>query len=182
MTKPKAPAAKAPGQTDEPPARRGYAARAGDLVGDVGGLAFRKFGFVQASVVARWPEIVGERYARVSSPESIRFPAGKDRGGTLALLVEGAHAPLMQHMAPMIVERVNRFFGYPAVARISWRQGRLHRPAPIERPAPAPIPHELGEGLREIADDGLRASLESLAAQLAGATAHPPIKIQGKIR
>ena len=41
----------------------------------------------------------------------------------LTLVVEGAHAPMMQHVAPAIVERVNAFFGYPAVERVSFRQG-----------------------------------------------------------
>ena len=52
-------------------------APAGDLVGEVGGQSFRRFGFVQSSIVSRWAEIVGERYAKVSSPESIRFPTGQ---------------------------------------------------------------------------------------------------------
>ena len=154
--------------------RRGHARAAGDIAGEVSGMAFKRFGFVQGAVVSRWKEIVGERYARVSLPESIRFPAGRKSGGTLTLLVEGAHAPLMQHLAPMIVERVNRFFGYPAVERVAFRQGRA--PAPPARPvrqAPAPVPRELGDGLRDIADPELRACLESLAGQIA-ATAGPP--------
>ena len=53
------------------PAPRGGRARsAGDIVGQVGGVAFKRFGFIQGAVVSRWPEIVGERYAKVSSPES----------------------------------------------------------------------------------------------------------------
>ena len=150
---------------------------AGELVGNVGGVAFRRFGFVQSAIVSRWSEIVGERYARVSSPESIRFPAGKKTGGTLTLLVEGAHAPVIQHLTPMIVERVNRFFGYPAVARLAFRQGR---PAPAperpSRPSPQPVPRELGEGLREIADPELRACLESLAASIAGTGGGPLVE------
>src|SRR5689334_84899 len=34
-----------------------------DLVGQAGGAAFRRFGFVQHAIVSRWPEIVGPRYA-----------------------------------------------------------------------------------------------------------------------
>ena len=94
-----------------------------DLIPDVGRASFRRFGFVQSSIVSRWREIVGERYAAVSAPESIRFPPGKRSDGVLHLLVEGAHAPMMQHVAPVIMERVNRFFGYPAVARVQFRQG-----------------------------------------------------------
>ena len=140
-------------------------------------MAFRRFGFVQSAVVSRWREIVGERYAKVSSPESIRFPAGKKSGGTLTLLVEGAHAPLIQHLTPLIVERVNRFFGYPAVARIAFRQGAAAASAPRPvRPAPAAIPRELGEGLRQISDPELRACLTSLAAQLAGSRGAPSVE------
>ena len=162
----------------DPTARRGYARAAGDVAGEVSGVAFKKFGFVQGAVVSRWKEIVGERYARVSVPESIRFPAGKKSGGTLTMLVEGAHAPLMQHLTPMIVERVNRFFGYPAVARISFRQGRA--PAGAARPArqaPVPVPRELGDGLRQIADPELRACLTSLAGQIAASHGPPAIDL-----
>ena len=161
--------------TSPEPQRRGYARAAGDLAGPISGVAFKRFGFVQGAVVSRWKEIVGERYARVSNPESIRFPAGKKSGGTLSLVVEGAHAPLMQHLAPMIVEKVNRFFGYEAVARIAFRQGRVAdanvRP---KRQAPAAVPAELGDGLRAIADDELRACLIGLAGQIA-ATTGPPL-------
>ena len=146
--------------------RRGYARAAGDLVGDIAGVSFKRFGFVQSAVVSRWAEIVGERYANVSTPESVRFPQGKKSGGTLTLTVVGAHAPLMQHLTPLIVERVNRFFGYPAVDKIAFRQGRVDTVKRPVRPAPRAISRELGEGLREIADPGLRACLESLAAKL----------------
>jgi hypothetical protein len=165
-----------PSNSNDAP-RRGYARSAGDIVGDVGGMAFKRFGFVQSAVVSRWREIVGERYGQVSSPESIKFPAGKKSGGTLTLLVEGAHAPLMQHLTPLIIERVNRFFGYSAVARIAFRQGAAARPAPRPvRPAPAAVPQELGEGLRQIADPELRACLTSLAAQLTGSKGGPKVE------
>jgi len=141
-----------------------------DIVPDVGRAAFRRFGFVQSSIVSRWREIVGERYAAVSSPESIRFPPGKRSEGVLNLVVEGAHAPMMQHVAPVIVERVNRFFGYQAVARVGFRQGMVQIARARSRAAPPslrPIPVELGDSLREVADPELRACLESLARGVA---------------
>jgi hypothetical protein len=165
--------AKQKAQNDDSP-RSCRTRSAGDLIGAAGGQSFRRFGFVQSSIVSRWAEIVGERYARVSSPESIRFPTGKKGGGVLTLLVEGAHAPLIQHLTPMIVERVNRFFGYAAINRIVFRQGKPPAPAARpQRPALRPVPKEMGEGLREIADPELRACLESLAAQIV-ATSGPP--------
>src|SRR5207302_9327307 len=119
---------------------------AGDLVGGIGDPSFRRFGFVQSSIVSRWGEIVGQRYAKVSSPESIKFPAGKKAGGVLTLLVEGAHAPLIQHLTPMIVDRVNRFFGYAAINRIVFRQGEVAARAPGPgRPRLRPLRKSLGE-------------------------------------
>jgi hypothetical protein len=155
-------------QAEAPRANRARAVS--DIVPDIGRAAFRRFGFVQSSIVSRWREIVGDRYAAVSSPESIRFPAGKRSDGVLNLIVEGAHAPMMQHVAPVIVERVNRFFGYPAVGRVAFRQGLVQIARARTRAAPPslrPIPVELGESLREVADPELRACLESLARGVA---------------
>jgi len=147
---------------------------AGELVGAAGDRSFRRFGFIQSSIVSRWQEIVGERYAKVSSPESIRFPTGRKGGGALTLLVDGAHAPLIQHLAPMIMERVNRFFGYEAINRVIFRQGKPPlAPPSVKRPQLRPVPKEIGEGLREIADPELRACLESLAAQIAATSGAP---------
>ena len=158
-----------------------------ELLPQVGGAAFRRFGFVQSSIVSRWREIVGERYAAVSSPESIRFPHGRRSDGVLTLVVEGAHAPLMQHVAPAIAERVNMFFGYPAVARIAFRQGIVQAEKAKPRPAPpatGPLPRDVGDSLREVADPELRACLESLARRLAsgdGAPVVTAIPVVGRI-
>ena len=161
-------------QEDSPRSCRARAA--GELVGDIGGQSFRRFGFVQSSIVSRWAEIVGARYAKVSCPESIKFPAGKKAGGVLTLMVDGAHAPLIQHLTPMIVERVNRFFGYAAINRVVFRQGKPPAAAPkLQRPQLRPVPKELGEGLREIADPELRHCLESLAAQIAASSGAPSL-------
>ncbi|MFC0590541.1 DUF721 domain-containing protein [Novosphingobium aquiterrae] len=141
-----------------------------ELMPEVGRTAFRKFGFVQSSVVTRWPEIVGERHARVCAPESIRFAPGEKRDGILQLVVVPAHAPIISHVIPEIIERVNRFFGYAAVSRVKLRQGPVNPPrakeAPTAPPSLRPIPLELGESLRDIGDPELRAVLESLARNL----------------
>jgi hypothetical protein len=155
-------------QEDAPRSKRARAVS--DMLPHVGGAAFRRFGFVQSSIVSRWREIVGDRYAGVSSPESIRFPPGKRSGGVLNLVVEGAHAPMMQHVAPEIAERVNRFFGYQAVDRVQFRQGlvQVHKAkARVAPPSLRPIPAEMGDSLREIADPELRACLEALARGVA---------------
>ncbi|HKX79981.1 MAG TPA: DUF721 domain-containing protein [Novosphingobium sp.] len=172
--KPRKPAEKRPAKP--PDARRyerprgGQARQISELMPEVGRTAFRRFGFVQSSVVTRWPEIVGAAHAKVCAPESIRFPPGEKSEGILQLVVKPAHAPLIQQVIPEIVERVNRFFGYRAVAKVKLRQGEVAPPPPqVQRSAPPslkPIPLELGESLRDIGDPELRAVLESLARSM----------------
>ncbi|MGB3165643.1 MAG: DciA family protein [Alteraurantiacibacter sp.] len=170
-----------PGKTGKPAARgkakpyqrpRGGPAKpVADLVPQIGRAAFRRFGFVQSSVVTRWPEIVGEHHAKVCTPESIRFPPGEKSDGIMQLVVLPAHAPLIQHVVPEIMERVNRFFGYRAVVKVKIRQGAVKPPPAREKrsapPSLKPIPMDLGEGLRDIGDPELRAVLESLARSVA---------------
>jgi hypothetical protein len=157
--------ARAPKKAVDAP-RQARARSVSEILPDVGRAAFRRFGFVQSAVVSRWPEIVGPRYANVSSPESIRFPQGERSEGVLTLIVEGAHAAVMQHVAPTLIERVNRFFGYTAVARIMIRQGAARpRPAPPKSTVKLPAA-DLGDSLRAIGDPELRAVLESLAQGL----------------
>jgi hypothetical protein len=176
MEKGKAPVSKGGAKAAPRPYQRprgGDARAVSDLMPEIGRAAFRRFGFVQSSVVSRWDEIVGARYAAVSAPEAIRFPVGKKAEGTLELTVEGAHASMIQHVVPEIIERVNRFFGYGAVARIKVRQGRVRRvpqaPTASAPPSLKPVPMELGDSLREIGDPELFAVLESLAKSLAKA-------------
>lgn len=150
-----------------------------DLMPQIGAAAFRKFGFVQSSIVTRWTEIVGAHYAGISAPESIRFPVGKKAGGTLQLTVMSGYAPMIQHVLPDIIDRVNRFFGYAAVAKVAMRQGEVQASPAERRPPPRnlkPVPQELGDSLRDIGDPELRAVLESLAQGLANSNGLPKIR------
>jgi len=120
--------------------------------------------------------IVGPRHARICTPESIRFPPGEKHDGILQLVVVPAHAPIIQHVIPEIVERVNRFFGYNAVAKVKIRQDEVKAPpsnAPKAPPSLKPVPIELGDSLRDIGDPELRAVLESLARSMAAANEKP---------
>ncbi len=153
------------------PRGRGGEARAiADVMPAVNDAVFRKFGFIQATLVTRWPDIVGAQLARLCRPESLRFAAGAKRDGTLRLSVAGAAAPLLQHASADIIERVNRFFGFAAVKRVQLLQGGVMPAVEARRPRPAappPLPPQvLGESLKGIADPELRAVLEGLGAAL----------------
>ncbi len=167
--KPRKKTAQAPAR----PARmRGGEARGiADLIPAIGETSFRKFGFIQSSLLSRWAEIAGPRYASMASPESIAFARGKKAKGTLHLVVTSATAIFMQHAEPEIIARVNRFFGYEAVARIRYRHGALTRPKrpeprPAAPPSLKPISIAPADGLKPIGDPELQTVLERLARSM----------------
>jgi hypothetical protein len=160
-----------------PPERSRRPRRVAELVPDVGGQAFRRFGFTQSIIVERWADIVGERYARHSRPESLSMPRGKQEGGVLKVAVSGALAPMLAHVEPQVIERVNRLLGHAAVVRVQLRHADIDPPArPAPMPPKAPLSLETQSTLRDIADPDLRASLESLAEALSATRGLPIVR------
>ena len=167
-------------------ARGGEARAIADMLPAVGGTAFRKFGFVQSSVITRWPEIVGPKLALVTSPASLRFSKGARTDGTLHINVSGTHAVVVQHVLPDIIARVNRFFGYAAVARVRLQQGHGAKPAPVplspaSRTAQSDtvlptLSDAAKDSLRAINDPELRAVLDGLAQSLAKRDTLPKVR------
>jgi hypothetical protein len=131
--------------------------------------AFARQGFASTEIVTRWPDIVGAEIAAHAEPERIVWPragAGEERTpGALVLRVEGPTAIEIQHLSQLILDRVNRFLGWQAVAELRLRQAplsRRRRPAPPAADAEAAT--RLADSLTDIADDGLRAALARLGA------------------
>jgi hypothetical protein len=100
---------------------------------------FKTRGFAEAGILTDWPAIVGEMLGRRTAPERIAFPRNDRRGGTLHVTCESAFAPELQHLAPQVIERINGYFGYPAVAQIKILHGRVaQRSKPAKKP-PLPV-------------------------------------------
>jgi hypothetical protein len=128
-----------------------------------------KRGFAAADIIARWPEIVGADLARFALPLQVKFPRGRNAGATLLLRVaSSAAASLLTHKAPVIVARVNRFFGYEAVSRIEANHGPLPKAALGQvPPAPAPeIPAAVTALTADIPSADIREALRKLGARL----------------
>ena len=99
-------------------------------VGKLTAPLFRRRGFADGAVVADWAAIVGERLAAHTAPERIVFPPRKRSEGTLRLRVGSSGLALeLQHFEPQLIERVNGYFGFPAVGRVQL----LHGPVPPRR-------------------------------------------------
>jgi hypothetical protein len=140
-----------------------------DLVGRCLGDVFARQGFASGELVTHWPEIVGEEIAAHAEPLKLQWPRGDPdtaEAATLVLRVEGPAAIEIQHLAPVILERVNRFLGWRAVDRLALRQAPLARRA--DRPAPsrpdAEAAARVAAGLSDIGDADLRAALARLGA------------------
>ncbi len=136
--------------------------------------AFERYGFAYGELIAQWPAIVGDELAEVSAPERMKWPRradgdedrGQPGGGTLVVRVAEGRALELQYLAPRIIERINGYYGYGAVARLKILQGRL--PKQLRPPAeePAKLDDEtsaaLEARLQDIADDKLREALKRL--------------------
>jgi hypothetical protein len=150
--------------------QRSSAKPLGQLVGKTIADAFARQGFASTGLVTHWAEIVGTEVAAHAEPLRMQWPRrvheDDPEPATLILRVEGPVALEIQHLSGVIIERVNRFFGWRAVGRIAIRQAPLARRPEKRRPAP-PDPElvaRLAAAMPEIADDGLRQALARLGA------------------
>jgi len=135
------------------------------------GDAFKAQGFASTEIISRWTDIVGPEIAAHSEPLKINWPRpiGDEapEPATLVLRVEGPAALEIQHLAAVILERVNRFFGWQAIGRIALRQAPLrHRGRPPARKPDAAAAARIAEALPDIKDEDLRQALGRLGAAI----------------
>jgi hypothetical protein len=139
----------------------------------------RRRGLSEAGLIADWAMIVGDGLAAQCAPQRL-VRGAEGVGGTLHVRVTGPLALELQHLEPLVVERINGYFGYRAVARLALRQGPVTPPA--NRPGagrtkapPAPAADaekRLQAMLAGIDDDELR---EALARFGRGVMARRPV-------
>jgi hypothetical protein len=131
-----------------------------------------RFGHAPDALRARWREIVGEALAGRSEP--IKLVKSRTGGATLELRVAGPVAALVQHQAPLILDRLNLYLGAGVVARLRIVQGPLSlapvRPRPIGRrvkpPLDAAAERALAESLAETPEGPLKAALTRLGREV----------------
>ena len=161
---------------DRPPTRR--TRTLADLVDGCLDKAMAAQGFAGADVILSWEDIVGERLARYSQPIKMDWPRRFQPTGertadaaSLVIRVESAFAIEMQHLAPLVVERVNAHYGWRCVGRLVLKQGPVRRaPAPKpERPPLPPAEHErIAVATAAVADVELRAALNRFGRSVIG--------------
>ncbi len=149
--------------------------------------AFEKYGFSAATLLTDWAAIVGTVLARDTLPERLKWPRGVEAygepvagaegrpGATLILKVDPARALDIEYKRVQILERINSYFGYRAVAEIKLTQGvitaspRHSRDVQAAHGAMAATPKSVvAPDMSQVMDDGLRAALERLYAGVRG--------------
>lgn len=133
--------------------------------------AFQRHGFASEQLLARWQLIVGDQVAAISRPEKIKWPRGNDgsghqSGGTLVLKAIAGRALELHYETPRIIEKVNQFLGYGAIAALKVMPDN-------SPPPPTKIPRKLmkpeaakawAENFDDIEDLDLKAALSKLAS------------------
>ena len=148
--------------------------------------ALARFGFGEVDIVSGWADIAGPRVAAFAEPIEIKWPrkaaskipgsggadAPSEPGGgrppaTLLVRVEGAFALELQHLAPLLIERINAHLGWRCIGKLALRQAPLAgRPA---RTVPAPPQPAAVAAARDLTggidDEALRDALVRLGAR-----------------
>jgi hypothetical protein len=125
----------------------------------------RRGGGILVRLKAEWAIIVGDDWAAVT------WPSALSRDGVLKLRTACSAALELQHRAPLIIERINLFFGRQAIRRLTLVQGPLPLGPTPRRPmtrslSPSEI-EALDAQLSRVSDPELRAALARLGRALA---------------
>lgn len=124
-----------------------------------------------AGLLQNWQEIVGKSYAVSTAPVKITFPhqpqKAKREGGTLTIRLPKGLAMSFTYDVPTILQRVNGYFGYAAISKITLDPvQRLPSSAPV-KPLPTKEMTELAATeAADIEDSDLREALSSLGARI----------------
>lgn len=129
-------------------------------------------GFAQSDILAKWASIVGPNLANASSPERFVYKRGKNHEATLKIRVTPGFAPEFQQFEPLIIERINSYFGYKAVARLSLIQAPIKKEKTFQKQQLPPPNKEqsawLKTTLEEIEDEELRENLKAVGSRILG--------------
>lgn len=131
-------------------------------------------GFASVDLVTGWPDIIGPPLHAYTQPVKLEWPrrqrsgeAGLEgAGATLVLRVESAFALDVQHMLPVLIERINVRYGWRCVDKIVLKQGPVERKEPVRRASPPTTETIQAAEARvgAVSDSGLREALVRLGA------------------
>lgn len=123
---------------------------------------FQQHGFAVASIILDWSKIVGDQFAHLCTPEKITFPVHKKREGRLVVVASSAVAAEIAYLEPQIIDKINRYFGYPAVAKISVKHATIKKTAYKPKVKRTISPELVASHVQNIQDKQLQQALLDL--------------------
>lgn len=150
----------------------------GSVLDRVARAAIGKDWALYGAMLSHWPEIVGESYAKTTTPVKVVFPHGKktdekwaqqrEGNGTLTIRAPKGLAMELTFAFETIRARINGFFGYPAIGKIVLETTFAVPPAP-KPPARALAANEkesLQSATQSVENDEIRQALAELGASV----------------
>ena len=131
---------------------------------------FKAQGLAASKLIAEWEQLVGKELARHTLPLKLTFARDKNHGGTLTVSCTGAYAVTLQHMQPILIERIASYFGYKAVERILIEQRPMEAVAPAKRSVAKKGKNVDTSSIADVEDPELREALSALAKTFATPT------------
>lgn len=131
---------------------------------------YKAQGLAASKLIGEWEQLVGKELAAYTLPLKLSFAKDKNAEGTLTVACSGAHAITLQHMQPIIIERIASYFGYRAVARIMIEQRSIASAPAIPANTKKKAKTVDISCIANVEDDELRDALSGLAKTFAAPT------------
>ncbi|MEA2839834.1 MAG: hypothetical protein QOF41_1164 [Methylobacteriaceae bacterium] len=159
-----------------PDPKRPWSQPLGDFVPKILDPAVARQGFGESALLLDWEEILGARIAAISEPVRLQWPPGGVKRdpmeprplAALVLRVEPGFGLEIQHLAGVLIDRVNAHLGWRCVRSLKIRQEKIERAPPRPKRAPedllarAKAEHQV----RGIEEEPLRDALARLGARV----------------
>jgi hypothetical protein len=139
--------------------------------------AVARRGFGESALLLDWEDIVGERLAAISEPLRLQWPPGGVKRdplqsrppAALVLRVEPGFGLEIQHLAAVLIDRVNAHLGWRCIGSLKIRQEKIERTPPPRPPPENPLARaEAEQRVAGIEEEPLREALARLGARVLG--------------
>jgi hypothetical protein len=142
------------------------ACRVGPLIIDTITPICQQNGFIQARILLEWEYIVTPQFAQFCVPLKVTFPTQQRHNGRLLLRASSSMAMEISYLEPHILHRINQYFGYQAISKITLHQGPVIASTSLKKKSIKPLSEAtqsvLKDQVQSVEDDRLRAALLSL--------------------
>ncbi len=136
-------------------ARRSVPMQIAEIANDLMDPVLARRAGISTALLGSWDEIAGEDFATCTRPEKIAWPrrdgsegVSGHQPGVLTIACDGARALFLSHAQGELIDRINGFFGFPAVRQVRIVQKPVSLPARSRR-KPQPL---RGDAARRLSD------------------------------